>query len=121
MRNRIKWTKTDGYLAVLTVLFLACTAVTWLMTPRQVTGDYQLTAQAVTEDTAALTKVNINTAGVEELDGLPGIGPVLAQRIVDWREENGLFHSAEELLEVEGIGRATLENLQNCIITEDTE
>ena len=71
--------------------------------------------------TAAAARVNINTAGVSELDGLPGIGPVLAQRIVDWRTENGPFRSAEDLLNVEGIGRSTLENLQGCIIMEEME
>ena len=65
--------------------------------------------------------VSINTASASELDALPGIGPVLAQRIVDWRTENGPFRSAEDLLNVEGIGRSTLENLQGCIIMEEME
>lgn len=121
MGNRLKWTKTDFFLLTLTLLFLVCTAVTWLMTPRQVTGDYHIAANEAAEGITQITKVNINTAGVEELDGLPGIGPVLAQRIVDWREENGAFSAPEDLLQVEGIGRATLENLENCIVTEDTE
>jgi competence protein ComEA len=48
--------------------------------------------------------VNLNTATVAELDGLPGIGPVLAQRIVDHRESAGPFRSVEELDDVPGIG-----------------
>ena len=114
-------TKTDLFLLGLTVLFLLAVALTWLLTPRTARGDYEIEAEQPTEDAAQLRRVNINTAGVSELDSLPGIGPVLAQRIVDWRTENGPFRSAEDLLKVEGIGRSTLENLQNCIITEEME
>ena len=66
-------------------------------------------------------KVNINTASAEELDGLPGIGPVLAQRIVDEREANGPYTGAEDLTRVEGIGQAIVESIQDHIITEDTQ
>lgn len=110
------------YLLVLTALFCLGMAAIWYAAPRTMTGDYQVTASTPEDGgTAAAARVNINTAGVSELDGLPGIGPVLAQRIVDWRTENGPFRSAEDLLNVEGIGRSTLENLQNCIITEEME
>ena len=110
------------YLLVLTALFCLGMAAIWYDAPRAVTGDYQVTASAPEDGgTAAAARVNINPAGVSELDSLPGIGPVLAQRIVDWRTENGPFRSAEDLLNVEGIGRSTLENLQNCIITEEME
>ena len=50
--------------------------------------------------------VDLNSAGVEQLDGLPGIGPVLAQRIVDWRTEHGRFGSVDQLREVPGIGES---------------
>jgi competence protein ComEA len=56
-------------------------------------------------------KVNLNTAGVEELDALPKVGPVLAQRIVDWRKEHGPFKSVEELDAVDGVGPKMLETL----------
>lgn len=56
-------------------------------------------------------KVNLNTAGVEELDGLPKVGPVLAQRIVDWRKEHGLFKAVEELDAIDGVGPKMLEAL----------
>lgn len=49
-------------------------------------------------------KVNLNTAGVEELGTLPRVGPVLAQRIVDWRREHGKFRTVEELDAVDGVG-----------------
>ena len=52
--------------------------------------------------------VDLNTATLDSLDGLPGIGPVLAQRILDWRTAHGRFSSVDELGEVSGIGEATL-------------
>ena len=48
--------------------------------------------------------VDLNTATAEQLDGLPGVGPVLAQRILDWRAEHGRFTSVDELQEVDGVG-----------------
>jgi competence protein ComEA len=59
--------------------------------------------------------LNLNTATEAELDALPGVGPVLAGRIVAWRSEHGPFTAVEELLEVSGIGTATLENLIDLV------
>ena len=53
--------------------------------------------------------VNLNTAGLAELETLPEVGPVTAQAIVTWREDNGGYTAVDELLEVDGIGEATLE------------
>lgn len=55
--------------------------------------------------------VNLNTASLTELETLPEVGPVTAQAIVTWRDENGGFTSVDELLEVSGIGDATLEQV----------
>lgn len=49
-------------------------------------------------------RVNLNTASADELDAIPGVGPVTAESIVSWRQRNGSFHTADELLEVDGIG-----------------
>jgi competence protein ComEA len=55
------------------------------------------------------TLVNINTAGPAELETLPEVGPVTAQAIITWRDANGGYTAVDELLEVDGIGEATLE------------
>jgi len=109
------------FLLGLTALFILAVALTWLMTPRQVRGDYEIQAAQSAEAPVSPQVVNINTAGVDELDSLPGIGPVLAQRIVDYRTAHGAFRGTEELTQVEGIGQAILENIQNMIVTEDTQ
>ncbi|MGN6751955.1 MAG: helix-hairpin-helix domain-containing protein [Intrasporangium sp.] len=57
-------------------------------------------------------QVNLNTADLAALDSLPGVGPVLAQRILDWRAEHGRFSSIEELGEVSGIGEKLLARLK---------
>lgn len=59
--------------------------------------------------------VNVNTATLEQLDTLPGIGPVLAQAIIDWRTQNGGFSSIDQLQEVSGIGDATYADLQPLV------
>lgn len=56
-------------------------------------------------------KINLNTASVAELDTLPKVGPVLAQRIVDWRKDHGPFKNVEELDAVDGVGPKMLESL----------
>lgn len=57
-------------------------------------------------------KVNVNTAGTEELATLPGVGPSLAQRIVEHRQKSGPFNRAEDLLAVKGIGAKLLERIK---------
>ena len=57
------------------------------------------------------SKINLNTAGVEELGTLPRVGPVLAQRIVDWRKQHGRFQTVDELDAVDGVGPKLLEAL----------
>jgi len=67
---------------------------------------------------AGSTIVNINTATQAELETLPGIGPALAGRILDYREANGPFPDVESLQNVSGIGPATLEEIRNQITVQ---
>lgn len=60
-------------------------------------------------------KVKINQATKEEIESLPGIGPSKAQAIIDYREENGSFQQVEDLIQVNGIGEKTLDNLRDHI------
>jgi competence protein ComEA len=60
-------------------------------------------------------KLNINTATLSELETLPGIGPVLAQRIIDYRQQKGPFRTIEDLQNVPGIGAKRFSELQELI------
>ena len=68
-----------------------------------------------------LSPVNLNTADAEALTALPGIGEELAARIVEYREENGPFETAEDLTKVSGIGQGKLAALEGLVTVEDTE
>jgi len=59
--------------------------------------------------------ININTASASQLETLQGIGPVLAQRIVDYREKEGGFQKPEDIMRVSGIGIKIFENLKDSI------
>ena len=59
--------------------------------------------------------VNINSAALEELDTLPGIGPVTAQKIIDYRAVNGSFSDIKAIMEVSGVGEGKFEQIQDLI------
>jgi|SRR5215475_7207798 competence protein ComEA len=60
--------------------------------------------------------VQLSTATLEELDSLPGVGPVTAQKILDYRKEHGAFHSVDELDAVPGIGPKRLDQLRDLVV-----
>jgi comEA protein len=62
--------------------------------------------------------INLNTATAEQLEAIPGIGPVLAQRIIEYRQTHGRFQSVDELLEVRGIGSKRLENMRPYVVVK---
>ncbi len=69
----------------------------------------------INENKKANSKININTATKEELDTLPGIGPSTAEKIINYRKENGKFKSIEEIKDVSGIGDSKYENIKDMI------
>lgn len=68
--------------------------------------------EPVLEEVLVEKSVDINQASLEELDRLPGIGPALGQRIIDYREQNNGFYDIEEIMEVSGIGEKTFQKLE---------
>lgn len=65
--------------------------------------------------TAPATVINLNTATLEQLESLPGVGPVLGQNILDWRNANGQFTSVDQLREVSGIGDVRMAQLRPLV------
>jgi competence protein ComEA len=71
---------------------------------------------AVPEVVTSTTELlDINTASTTELEELPGIGPTTAQKIVEYREQNGPFISIEDIINVSGIGPGTFERIKDLI------
>ncbi|MDO6683567.1 helix-hairpin-helix domain-containing protein [Oceanobacter sp. 5_MG-2023] len=75
-------------------------------------------AVEATTTTAMASKININTASVDALTHLQGIGAVKAEAIVRYRQENGPFNSIEDLAQVRGIGSATIEKNRWLVTTQ---
>lgn len=68
----------------------------------------------------AVRQVDLNQATVADLEALPGIGPKLAQRVIDHRDERGPFHSVDDLRQVRGIGRKKFDRLRPHVLVTNT-
>ena len=139
MKASEKFTKTEVVLLTLTLLFLAAAGAAWGVraadgnTPYVITADNAGTqapsdaeADAVESEPgpAAPTAehpLDINAADEEQLDLLPGIGPVLAGRIVAYRTEHGPFSKTEDLMNVEGIGEGIYGEIQDLITVGEAQ
>lgn len=71
--------------------------------------------------TSASMPVNLNTASVSQLEGLPGIGKAMAERIVEYRQKNGSFKKAEDLMNVRGIGEKNFLKLKALVTVGATK
>ncbi len=91
-------------------------------TPSPVEPNQPMTLQAAPGPASgpakAPSKIDLNLAGVDELTLLPGVGPVLAQRMVEWRKAHGRYRSVEDLQEVKGIGKKRLEQLRPLVLVK---
>jgi competence protein ComEA len=83
--------------ALLVALVLA-TSASWAASPSEQAG--------------AREQVDLNSASADSLTTVPGIGPVMAERIVAWREAHGPFRRVEDLMKVKGVGEKTLDKLR---------
>jgi competence protein ComEA len=82
---------------------------------RLVDGELITVGGSATVGSAGAGPLNINSATAAELESLPGVGPVLAQRIVDYRDEHGGFRTVDELRDVPGIGDTTFRELESRV------
>ena len=103
----------------MTLAFLAAALCLTSGANRAGREDYTVQTERNAEEEVAPVRVlvNINTATAEELETVTGIGPVLAQAILDYRAEHGDFRTLDELLEVRGIGSAKLDAMRDEITT----
>lgn len=120
MRWQEKFGKVHFVLLALTLAFLGMLAALAMGDRGATVSDaYRIeTERAVPAETggeAADALLDVNAATVEELQELTGIGPVLAQAIVDYRAEHGPFRSVDELLAVSGIGETRLNEIRDEI------
>lgn len=90
-------------------------------TEKKTSAETKQTDADETTETASQTgeKIDLNTANLEQLQTLPGVGEVIAQRILDYRSACGGFLTIEQLMEVNGIGEAKFSKMKDLVTVED--
>ena len=135
MKVSEKVTKTEALLLAMKLVFLLLTGAIFVLRSRSGGAEYVVrneTMRAAAEETppasvleeeppvpSAENPLNINMADAAALDTLPGIGPVLAGRIVEYRSTHGAFSKKEDLMLVEGIGEGIYGDLRDVITVEE--
>jgi competence protein ComEA len=95
---------------------LVAAVVVTLAVAAQAQGAQDAPRAAATTTAAAATPLNLNSASVAQLEALPGIGRATAERIVEYRQKNGAFKKAEDLMNVRGIGEKNFLKLKPLVI-----
>ena len=105
----MKLLRHEAILSILTLLFVLSAVLVSTFSAKNTTS--------IENPDVSVTPylINVNTADKDELDLLNGIGPALAERIIEYRTSNGPFESKDELANVSGIGPATIENIKDYI------
>lgn len=85
------------------------------LAPARSAGENELSTDATSNQPGML--ININTANAAELESLPGVGEVTAGRIIDYREANGPYRSADDLVHVQGVSTRTIDGLRSLVTT----
>lgn len=129
MKERSSFERAVLMLAAITLLLMG---VRFAAEYRPQTGPWQVEAERSDRADAAASVsssdwpdsllegevIHLNTASRYDLERLPGIGETRAQAILDWRQEHGSFRSVDDLLQVNGIGQGTLEELRAYVTVE---
>ncbi|MBW1976058.1 MAG: helix-hairpin-helix domain-containing protein [Deltaproteobacteria bacterium] len=113
MRLNCNKTIFAAMIALLTIFVMTCPT---LAQNKAVQKQEKAQTQQVQQSEQA--KLNINTATQADLEKLPGIGPVLAERIIKYREEHGPFKTIDEIQNVKGIGKKKFETIKDLIAVE---
>ena len=124
----MKLSKAEIISIIITVLFMVSAAVVTLNEQDSATVSFNhlenppligtasdIAANQSLQGSESIDIVNINTATAEELCALPGIGEVLAGKIITYRNEHGQFKNIDEIMNVSGIGTGKFEKIKNCI------
>jgi comEA protein len=132
-KDRLGLTKAEKKALLIIVITLTSAGILQLLRPvqqKQVDIDYSVSdslfntfvsGERRPEKRTTVTKltaerININTASVQELENLPGVGKTIAQRIIAYRKQNGPFNSPDDLLKVKGLGVKKINQIKDKIV-----
>ncbi len=118
MKQRTPVTRLSFALLFGALIFAACARQSRQFSSQDSSRQVSPQARISSGKTQALAPININTASVAELEKLPGIGPGIAERIVAYRQEHGLFRRVEHLMMVRGISERKFRAISSTLAVE---